>query len=783
MYTLEKVWPEWKIIKEIGRGSYGVVYKCVKEEKNNKLYSAVKVISVPRDEFEMDDVVSEKMTQEQSKAYYKDIADDLLKEIEILKSLKGTKNIVEIYDAKVVEKEDGIGWNIFISMEMLTDFTSYASDKKFTQEEVIKLGTDLCSALSVCHKARIIHRDIKPENIFVDDFGNFKLGDFGVAKQMEKTRGSVSVKGTYGYMSPEVFSGKKCDGRADLYSLSLVMYKLLNNNRFPFIDADKQIVKYSERQQAFERRIKGEAIPAIKGISDELNSAILKACSFKSIDRQKNIDEFRKQLESIGKVKKSGKKAKIAIAAAAAVVILVSSVAIAYNVFNPDKPNTDQVEVSKPTIENEEITSVDGGLTEHNSANGNYIIENEGKYYRINKDGGELLNADALNNAEKVLACSKNYCYFVEKNPANNTYNLYRYNFESGIKSDAIVSGSTIESVLTATTKSDKKSEIFIYVTEVTYNDENKETVLKRIKLSNKEDERKEEDICTDIFEYNGYLVYGKKIDSKIVYECYNTITDGITKTISDNIIPDTEFYVVNNILYFAEESPEGNIVIKSFDFECMKEASDETVTDVAEDENEADNAATDTTDGTAIVPEQEDLTKKIADLGDIGIEYASWKLTGPFNDKFAVIYNETPQAEEGEWYIWNYSKDDPDPIPIKDAEKLFVEGNYEIYTDGDMLKVAVWESYICHFYQIDCNDGHSFLVKSVCTKVTKDKCYRIGDSIVAVALGDDDEDVITAEDIDNVNFIDKNETVYPIGRVATYRAPIDNELYIVTQV
>ena len=307
MYTLEKVWPEWKVEKEIGRGSYGIVYKCVKEGKHNKEYAAIKVISVPRDEFEMEDVVTEKMTQEQSKAYYKDIADDLLKEIEILKSLKGTKNIVEIYDAKVIEKDDGIGWNIFISMEMLTDFTTYASDKKFTQEDVIKLGTDLSSALSVCHKSRIIHRDIKPENIFVDAYGNYKLGDFGVAKQMAKTKGSVSVKGTYGYMSPEVFTGKKCDGRADLYSLALVMYKLLNNNRFPFIDAGKQIVKYSERQQAFERRIKGESIPPIEGISSELNEVILKACSFRSIDRQKNIDEFKKQLELAGKGKKSGK--------------------------------------------------------------------------------------------------------------------------------------------------------------------------------------------------------------------------------------------------------------------------------------------------------------------------------------------------------------------------------------------------------------------------------------------------------------------------------------------
>ena len=57
-------------------------------------YSAVKVISIPQSEHEMSEIVSEKMTNEQSKAYYKDIADDLVKEIEILKALKGVKNIV-----------------------------------------------------------------------------------------------------------------------------------------------------------------------------------------------------------------------------------------------------------------------------------------------------------------------------------------------------------------------------------------------------------------------------------------------------------------------------------------------------------------------------------------------------------------------------------------------------------------------------------------------------------------------------------------------------------------
>ena len=337
MQMIKTVWPEWNIEKEIGQGSYGTVYKCVNEAKE---YCAIKVISIPQSEHEMSEVISEKMSVEQSREYYKDIADDLIKEIDILKALKGTKNIVEIYDAQIIEKEDGIGWNILIRMELLTDFNTYISDKQLTEKDVIKLGIDLGNALSVCHKAKIIHRDIKPENILVDDEGNFKLGDFGVAKQMEKTQGSMSVKGTYNYMSPEVFAGKKCDGRADLYSLALVMYKLLNNNRLPFIDPNKQLVRYSERQAAFEKRINGEELPPVQGVSNELNAVILKACAFKPNDRQKDIDEFNKELGFLveGKRitnKKSSKKI-LGMMVSVACIALITSLVYYFTGFGMD---------------------------------------------------------------------------------------------------------------------------------------------------------------------------------------------------------------------------------------------------------------------------------------------------------------------------------------------------------------------------------------------------------------------------------------------------------------
>ena len=75
-------------------------------------------------------------------------------------------------------------------MELLTSFVKVMSDRQrsgrqFTIPEVLKIGKDICIALSFCEQRNIIHGDIKPANMFVDKFGNYKVGDFGASKRME----------------------------------------------------------------------------------------------------------------------------------------------------------------------------------------------------------------------------------------------------------------------------------------------------------------------------------------------------------------------------------------------------------------------------------------------------------------------------------------------------------------------------------------------------------------------------------------------------------------------
>ena len=69
---------------------------------------------------------------------------------------------------------------------------------------------------------------MKPENIFVSRFGDFKLGDFGIAREQAHTMSNMSKKGTYSYMAPEIYKGEKYDSSIDIYSLGIVLYKLMN---------------------------------------------------------------------------------------------------------------------------------------------------------------------------------------------------------------------------------------------------------------------------------------------------------------------------------------------------------------------------------------------------------------------------------------------------------------------------------------------------------------------------------------------------------------------------
>ena len=296
---LSQIWPEWKVVGDLGEGSFGKVYKIERVEHGLTSYSAVKVISIPQSDAELATIRSEGLDERGTRSYFAGIVTDFVNEIKLMESMKGTSNIVSVEDYKVLEKTERFGWDIFIRMELLTPLNDYTAGKKLSEAEVTKLGVDVCSALELCVRRNIIHRDIKPENIFVSSFGDFKVGDFGIARELEKVGGSLSQKGTFNYMAPEVAISKHYDATVDIYSLGLVLYKLLNNNRLPFLDPNSQLVNYQDRKNAIDRRFRGEQMPAPISASPELAWVILKACTFDPARRFKTPTAFKNALGSI----------------------------------------------------------------------------------------------------------------------------------------------------------------------------------------------------------------------------------------------------------------------------------------------------------------------------------------------------------------------------------------------------------------------------------------------------------------------------------------------------
>lgn len=293
------VWPEWELIEKIGEGSFGKVYKAKRTERGRSFYSAIKIISIPASKGELDSVRSEMNNEQSTREYFRNLEEDCIQEIYTMEHFCGNSHVVSFEDFKVVEYLDEIGWDISIRMEYLTSFMDYCTGKELTEKEVIKLGCDLAMALIYCRKLNIIHRDVKPENIFVSRFGDFKLGDFGTAREQAHTMSNMSKKGTYSYMAPEIYKGEKYDSSIDIYSLGIVLYKLMNQNRLPFLSLDKQLITYRDKETALARRMAGEKMPAPVNASAAFSHIILKACAYEPGKRYRKPEDMLRDLEKL----------------------------------------------------------------------------------------------------------------------------------------------------------------------------------------------------------------------------------------------------------------------------------------------------------------------------------------------------------------------------------------------------------------------------------------------------------------------------------------------------
>ena len=294
-------WDGWEVVRKLGKGSYGTVYEIERTVGDFSEKSAMKVIPIPNDNKVIEDAFSDGYDDASIITMCESYLNNTLEEYRTMRSLSGNTNIVSCEDIAYRPLNDSFGWEVFIRMELLTPFLNYYKSTEPDETEILKVGKDICQALLLCEENNIVHRDVKPGNIFVTKKGQYKLGDFGVAKIMDHATNATRV-GTERFMAPEVIKRDKYGKDVDLYSLGLVLYWLLNERRMPFLEPGK-VPTAQEQQDAYARRLSGENLPAPKNGSQALKDLVLKACAYDREDRFQSAQEMLDALNNVGLVK------------------------------------------------------------------------------------------------------------------------------------------------------------------------------------------------------------------------------------------------------------------------------------------------------------------------------------------------------------------------------------------------------------------------------------------------------------------------------------------------
>lgn len=282
---LSSVWPEWKITAFLGKGTFGSVYEILRNDLGTNYKCALKVLQLNADE-----------TDSGLEEFVRSVS----REIHTMMQLKGAPNIVTIEDYAVL-REEGMR-TILIRMELLESVEKIRNRTGgLDRLQTLQLGLDICTALISCEQLNIIHRDIKLSNIFYSERGGYKLGDFGISRTMDSIHEKISMSsaGTVQYIAPEVYFGYKYDNTADIYSLGIALYILLNNNLPPLcneynLPADR--ISMSMIHEANMRRLRGESFSGPVNADQKLSSILCSACDPDPAKRFQSASQFRDAL-------------------------------------------------------------------------------------------------------------------------------------------------------------------------------------------------------------------------------------------------------------------------------------------------------------------------------------------------------------------------------------------------------------------------------------------------------------------------------------------------------
>lgn len=260
----------YQIIEELGEGGMGRVYKALDTEIDEKV--ALKII---RPAIATDDKMIKRFR----------------KEIKTARQISH-KHVCRMYD---IGTKKGIR---YITMDYVSGEDLKSSMKRmgqFTVGKAVFTAKQICEGLVEAHKLGIVHRDLKPQNVMIDEFGNVRIMDFGIARSLraEDVTKAGEVIGTPVYMSPEQAEAKDIDQRSDIYSVGLILYEMLAN-RLPF----EEDIPLSVAMKPMGTALKGP-MEFNAQVPEDLNRLILKCLETDKEKRYQSAEDLFADLDKI----------------------------------------------------------------------------------------------------------------------------------------------------------------------------------------------------------------------------------------------------------------------------------------------------------------------------------------------------------------------------------------------------------------------------------------------------------------------------------------------------
>ena len=210
-------------------------------------------------------------------------------------------SIVRVYDAGEDLDDDGAGGTThtpYIIMELVRGrlLKDVIAAGPVSADDAAGYIDGILEALEYSHRAGVVHRDIKPANVMVDDDGQIKVMDFGIARAVSDTSATVAetttILGTAAYFSPEQAQGAPVDARADLYSTGVVLYELLAG-RPPFVgNSPVAVASQHVRDAPIPPTQVGDDVPA------QLDPVVLRALAKDPAQRFPDAATFREALDA-----------------------------------------------------------------------------------------------------------------------------------------------------------------------------------------------------------------------------------------------------------------------------------------------------------------------------------------------------------------------------------------------------------------------------------------------------------------------------------------------------